>query len=40
MELDTTDKEGKTPAHYAAQHGSLSSLDVLVKNAVDITTGQ
>ena len=40
MELDSPDKEGKTPAHYAAQHGSLSTLDVLVKNAVDITTGQ
>ena len=40
MELDMPDKEGKTPAHYAAQHGSLSTLGVLVKNAIDITTGQ
>ena len=40
MELDSTDREGKTPAHYAAQHGSLSSLRVLVRNAVEITTGQ
>ena len=39
MELDSADKEGKTPAHYAARHGSLSCLTVLIKNAVDIATG-
>ena len=39
MELDSTDKEGKTPAHYAARQGSLSCLVVLIKNDVDITAG-
>ena len=39
MELDSTDKEGKTPVHYAARYGSLSCLAVLVKNAVDINAG-
>ena len=40
MELDTADREGKTPAHNAARHGKLASLKVLLKNAVDITIGQ
>lgn len=38
-ELDTVDKDGKTPAHYAAKHGSVQSLAVLLKSAVDITQG-
>ena len=34
------DGEGRTPAHYAAHHGNLESLRLLVKNAVDISIGE
>ena len=40
MELDTVDCKGKTPAHYAAKHGSMECLKCLVTSAVDITTGK
>ena len=39
MELDTVDHEGKTPAHYAAQHGSLACVKLLVRNAMDMYSG-
>lgn len=39
VELDTTDHRGKTPAHYAAKHGSRECLKALMKSAVDINTG-
>lgn len=39
-ELESTDREGKTPAHYAAQYGSLDCLNLLLKSAVDITQGR
>ena len=39
-EIESIDCEGKTPAHYAAQYGSLDCLSLLLKSAVDITQGR
>ena len=38
-ELEVTDSDGRTPAHYAAQYGSIDCLEMLLKTAVDITQG-
>ena len=36
IELEAQDKDGKTPAHYAARHGSIKSFQVLLANDVDM----
>ena len=40
MELDTTDREGKSPIHYASIYGNISSLKTLIKHDVDISIGE
>ena len=39
FDIDTPDRKGKSPAHYAAEGGSLDCLKVMVDSVMDICVG-